>query len=157
MTSLAVSIKPTTTLVSPSTRTRLLDDAPQTGTSKGLVIFKEFSAPPKPLAVPGAIDIDDLVAEFESQSTENAEAIAQGRQWVAETFYADRPGIAQLRLHKGWSQAELAKRAETSQSYIARLELGQTDPQISTARKIAKTLGVSIEVFANALSPEDEE
>ena len=155
MKSQAVSLKPTKTLGSPSTR--LLDNAPQTGTSKGMVIFKEFSAPPKPLSVPGAIDIDDLVAEFESQSTENAEAISQGRQWVAETFYAERPSIAQLRLHKGWSQAELAKRAETSQPYIARLELGQTDPQISTARKIAKTLGVSIEVFANALSPEDEE
>lgn len=84
MKSHAVSVKPTTTLVSPSIS--LVQDVPQTGTSKGQVIFKEFSAPPKPMAVPGAIDIDDLVAELESQSPENAEAIAHGRQWVAETF-----------------------------------------------------------------------
>lgn len=154
MNSHAVSIEPTTTLASPSTR--LVEGSPQTGTRKGQVIFKEFSVPPKPLSVPGAIDIDDLVAEFENQSPANAEAIAKGRQWVAKTFYPDRTNIAQLRLQRGWSQAELAKHAETSQSYIARLELGQTDPQISTARKIAKTLGVSIEVFANALASEEE-
>lgn len=154
MKSLAVSKMPTTSLGSPSTR--LVKDVPQTSTTKGQVIFREFSAPPKPLAVPGAIDIDDLVAELESQSPENAKAIAHGRQWVAETFYADRPSIARLRLKSGWSQSELAKRAETSQSYIARLELGQIDPQMSTARKIAGALGVSIEVFAQALVAEVE-
>lgn len=120
------------------------------------MIFAEFAVTPKPLAVPGAIDIDDLVAKFEAQSPENVEAIAQGRQWVAEMFYADRPSIAQLRLQKGWSQAELAKRAETSQSYIARLEQGKIDPQMSTARKIAAVLDVSIEVFAQALATEVE-
>lgn len=153
MKSHAVSIKPTTTLASPSIS--LVQDVPQTGTSKGQVIFKEFSAPTKLMAVPGAIDIDDLVAELESQSPENAEALAQGRQWVAETFYADQPSVAQLRLQKGWSQAELARRASTSQSYIARLEQGRTDPQISTVRKIAAALGVSIEVLANALGSEE--
>lgn len=152
MTSLAVSVKPTTTLGLPSIR--LVKNEPQTSTSKGQVIFKEFSPPQKSLSVPGAIDIDDLVAELESQSPENAEAIAQGRQWVAKTFYADQPSIAQLRLKNGWSQAELARRAETSQSYIARLEQGKIDPQMSTARKIADTLGVSIEIFAQALATE---
>ncbi len=154
MKSHTVFVKPTTTLVSPSIS--LVQDVPQTGTSKGQVIFKEFSAPPKPMNVLNAIDIDDLVAELESQSPENTEAIAQGRQWVAETFYADQPSIAQLRLQKGWSQAELARRVSTSQSYIARLELGRTDPQISTVRKIATAFGVSIEVLVNALGSEDE-
>lgn len=127
-----------------------------TGTARANVIFAEFSVRPKPLAVPGAIDIDDLVAEIESQSPENAKALAKGREWVAKTFYVGRPGIAQLRLQKGWSQAELAKRAETSQSYIARLEQGKIDPQMSTARKIANALAVSIELFAQALSTEPE-
>ena len=152
MTSLNVSVKPITNLASPSTKLVAVSD--QTCTRQGQIIFKEFSLPFKPLTVPGAVDIDDLVAAFEGQSAGNAEAIAQGRQWVAETFYADRPSVAQLRLKKGWSQAELARRAQTSQSYIARLELGQTDPQIRTARKIAKVLGVSIEVFADAHAPE---
>lgn len=131
-------------------------EPPQTGTVKANVIFAEFAIPPKPQAVPGAIDIDDLVAELESKSSENAKAVARGRQWVADTFYADRPGVARLRLKNGWSQAELAKRAETSQSYIARLEQGKIDPQMSTARKLAEALGVSIEVFAQALVAEVE-
>ncbi len=152
MRSLAVSTKPTTTLDSPSIR--LVKDEPQTSTNKCQVIFKDFSPPQKALSVHSAIDIDDLVAELESQSPENAVAIAQGRQWVAETFYADQPSVAQLRLKNGWSQAELARRAETSQSYIARLEQGKIDPQMSTARKIADTLGVSIGIFAQALATE---
>lgn len=156
MKSHAASVKPMTTLDSPSIKLVTVNDLPQTGTTKGQVIYREFSAPPKPLAVPGAIDIDDLVAELESQSLENAEAIAEGRQWVAETFYADRPSVAQLRLKKGWSQAKLAKLAETSQSYVARLEQGKIDPQMSTARKIADVLGVSIETFAQALTTEAE-
>lgn len=154
MKSQAVSVKPTTTLVSPSTR--LVEQCPQTGTAKGQVIFAEFAIAPKPLAVPGSVDIDDLIAEFEGQSPKNAEAIAQGRQWVAKTFYADHPSIAQLRLQKGWSQTELAKRAETSQSYIARLEQGKIDPQMSTASKIAAALAVTIEVFAQALATDVE-
>ena len=150
MKSQAASLKPTTT--SASLSTRLVESSPQTGTTKCKVLYKEFSVPPRPSAVPGAIDIDALVAEIEGQSQENAKAIARGREWVAETFYADRPNVAQLRLKKGWSQAELARRAKTSQPYIARLEQGRTDPQISTAQKIAKALGVSIDVFAQALS-----
>lgn len=120
------------------------------------MIFAEFSVPPKPMAVPGAIDIDELVVEFENQSPENTEAIALGRQWVADTFYTDRPSIAQLRLKKGWSQAQLARHAQTSQPYIARLEQGRVDPQMSTAQRLAKALGVSIETFALALSIEVE-
>lgn len=109
-----------------------------------------------PQIMADAINIDDLVSGFERESPENAVAMAQGRQWVAETFYADRPSLAQLRLKQGWSQADLAKRAETSQSYIARLEQGKIDPQMSTARKIANALTVSIEAFAQALSIGDE-
>lgn len=153
MQSHAVFVEPTATSVSPSIS--LVRDVPQTGTGEAQVIFKEFSASPKPMAVPGAIDIDDLVAELESQSPENAEAIAHGRQWVAENFYTDQLSVAKLRLQKGWSQAELARRASTSQSYIARLEQGRIDPQISTAQKIAAALEVSIEVLANALSSKE--
>lgn len=131
-------------------------DEKQTGTAEGRVFYAEFSVPPRLLAVAGAVDIDDLVAEFEAESADNADAIAQGRQWVAENFYTDRLSLAQLRLQKGWSQAELARQAETSQPYIARLEQGRVDPQISTARKLARALGVSIETLVNALAPEVE-
>ena len=57
--------------------TKVIEDKP-TSTAKSNVLYKEFSIPPKPLTLPGAIDIDDLVAELE-QSPVNAKAIAQGR------------------------------------------------------------------------------
>ena len=154
MKSQTASVKPTKTLESLSTK---VCDVQPTSTALSRVIFVEFPAPAKPTLLPGAIDIDDLVAEFE-QTSDAAEAIAKGRQWVAKSFYSSQPSsIALLRLKKGWSQAELAKRASTSQSYIARLELGNVDPQVSTVRKLAKVLDVPVDTVMQAISPEEEE
>ncbi|MCR4303838.1 MAG: helix-turn-helix transcriptional regulator [Gallionella sp.] len=153
MKSQAASLKPTKTLESLSTK---VFDVQPTSTAPCRVIFAEFPVPAKPPLLPGAIDIDDLVAEFE-QTSDAAEAIAKGRQWVAKSFYSNQPSsIALLRLQKGWSQAELAKRASTSQSYIARLELGNVDPQVSTVKKLAKALDVPVGTVVLAISPEDE-
>ncbi len=136
-----------------SQSTRVVEERP-TGTNAGRVIYAEFTVSPKPSALSDSIDIDDLVAELE-QSTENAKAIAHGRQWVADSFYADRTSVARLRLQKGWSQAELARQASTSQPYIARLERGQVDPQISTVKKLARALDVPLTAIVDAILPED--
>lgn len=152
MTSQNASLKPTVTSASPSIS--VVADQRPTGTNTGRVIYMDLSSPERKIQVEGAIDIDDLVAELESLSPGNAKAIAEGRGWVADNFYSDKQGVAYFRLKMGWSQAELARRAETSQPYIARLELGKVDPQISTARKIAKVLGISIETFVDAMDSE---
>lgn len=136
-----------------SQSTKFVEERP-TGTTASRVIYAEFSVSPKLPTLSGSMDIDDLVAELE-KNAENAKAIAQGRQWVANSFYADRISVASLRLQKGWSQAELARRANTSQPYIARLELGRVDPQISTAKKLARALGVRLTTVVEAISPED--
>ena len=102
---------------------------------------------------PGAVNIDDLLAEFEA-SPKGAKAVAKGRQWVAKTFYGDRMSLAALRLQHGWSQAHLARQVGTSQSYIGRLETGGIDPQLSTVRKIAMALGVPVTALVDALTPE---
>lgn len=130
--------------------TRQVEELP-TGTVEDRVIYAEFAVPPKPSAMTGAVDIDDLVTELE-RVPENAEAIARGRRWVADTFYPGSASVAALRLQNGWSQAELARRAETSQSYIARLERGQVDPQVSTVRKIARALGVPVAALVEAIA-----
>ena len=104
---------------------------------------------------PGAVDIDDLLAEFEA-TPKGAKAVAKGRQWVAKTFYGDGTSLAALRLQHGWSQAELARQVGTSQSYIGRLETGLVDPQLSTMRKIALALGVPIIALVAALSLETQ-
>ncbi len=141
--------RPTWTLALPVTKVG--DMAASVGaTSAPMFFYAEVKPRAKP-AMPVSVDIDDLVAEFQSKSTANAKEMSKGRQWVAETFYKDRPNLAQLRLKKGWSQLELAKQASTSQSYVARLERGKIDPQFSTVRKIAEALEVPIEVLAQAL------
>ena len=136
--------------------TRVFADLP-TSTSSAIVIYASFEATPVRRAIEGSVDIDELVAEFE-QSPIDAKAIAKGRQWVAKTFYDGiTPSIAQLRLKKGWSQAELARRMGTSQPHIARLELGKVDPQISTVKKLAGTLGITVADMVHAISPEHEQ
>lgn len=154
MKSQTASLKPTDILE--LLPTKVFEEQP-TSTAPCNVIYAEFPVPAKPPKIPDAIDIDDLVAELE-QSNEAAQAIAKGRQWVAKSFYNSQPSsIALLRLQKGWSQAELAKRASTSQSYIARIELGNVDPQVSTVKKLARALGVPVAAVMEAISPEDKQ
>lgn len=50
--------------------------------------------------------------------------------------------IRLLRRRKGWTQRELAQRAGVTQTTIVRLERGDTEPVISTIRKVAEALGV---------------
>ncbi len=52
--------------------------------------------------------------------------------------------LKQLRSEKGWTQRQLATKAKLSLGYIARLETGHYDPQLSTLRKLAKALGVAV-------------
>ena len=72
---------------------------------------------------------------------------------MADSYYASQPRLLSwYRLHKGWSQKELAGRMGTSQSYIARLEAGNVDPQVSTLQRLAAVLEVSPALLLDALS-----
>jgi transcriptional regulator with XRE-family HTH domain len=55
--------------------------------------------------------------------------------------------IQTCRTKRRLSQAELARRAECSVSYISMLENSQRDPTISTVNKIAQALGVPVEIL----------
>jgi len=52
--------------------------------------------------------------------------------------------LKDLRDKKKLTQLMLAKKSGFTLSYIGRLETGHYDPQLSTLRKLAKVLGVSI-------------
>lgn len=52
--------------------------------------------------------------------------------------------IAEARLAKGWTQAELAKRIGTTQQQIARYESGENDVKSSVIVKLSEALGVTI-------------
>lgn len=52
--------------------------------------------------------------------------------------------IKEWRAKRGLSQRDLADVSGVSREYIARLELGQHDPTLSTLEKLAKALKVSV-------------
>ena len=51
--------------------------------------------------------------------------------------------LAELRKRRGWSQAELGRRAGVNSSVVSRAERGETDLSLSTLEKLAKALGVN--------------
>jgi transcriptional regulator with XRE-family HTH domain len=61
--------------------------------------------------------------------------------------------VRRLRRARGWSQEELATRAHTSQAAIARLELGDVDPKVSTLERLSTALGADLVISLRAPEP----
>lgn len=59
--------------------------------------------------------------------------------------------LRMARLERGLSQAEVAHRAETSQSQIARIESGRQDPGLRTWERVFRTVGLEL---TTTLTPE---
>jgi transcriptional regulator with XRE-family HTH domain len=64
--------------------------------------------------------------------------------------------ITQERRRRGWSQAELARRAKLDQSLLSKFESGWQRPYPCQLRRLARALGVPRE-FAARLSEEVKE
>ncbi len=60
--------------------------------------------------------------------------------------------VKAARSRAGISQAELARRAKTSQPSIARLEKGQVSPTVISLDRIAKALGAELVIDFEPLS-----
>lgn len=54
--------------------------------------------------------------------------------------------IMDARLKKGMTQAEIARRAGTTQSAIARFESGRTNPTLDFASRVLRAVGARLEV-----------
>jgi transcriptional regulator with XRE-family HTH domain len=52
--------------------------------------------------------------------------------------------IKEWRAKRGLSQRDLAEASGVSREYIARIELGQHDPTVSTLEKLAEALKVKV-------------
>jgi transcriptional regulator with XRE-family HTH domain len=52
--------------------------------------------------------------------------------------------LKRLREERGLTQDRLAKRSGVSHGYLARLEIGMHDPSLSTLKKLAKALKVTV-------------
>jgi transcriptional regulator with XRE-family HTH domain len=58
--------------------------------------------------------------------------------------------LAKLREARGWSQQELADRSGVPYTAIYKVERGvHQEPRVSVAAKLARSLGVSLDVLAN--------
>lgn len=125
------------------------------GAPRGVVIVREFNAA-RALPVAGAVALDEIVQKYEADP-KRRDAIARARKSLAQVVYADRQDtLCALRLKAGLSQASLADRAKTSQSHIARIEAGQTDPTTDVICRIARALGADEAVTFRAVRAQQE-
>ncbi len=52
--------------------------------------------------------------------------------------------LAELRAKQNLSQRALAERAKMSQTYLSNVETGKADPSLSTLKRLAHALGVTV-------------
>ncbi|SDM48903.1 helix-turn-helix transcriptional regulator [Halarsenatibacter silvermanii] len=84
--------------------------------------------------------------------SEAIDVLVEERPELREVFegedpvYELRKKILELRLEKGYSQEELAKKAGTKQAVISRIENGESEPRIDTVIRIAKALDKKIKI-----------
>lgn len=105
-----------------------------------------------PVAAPNVVedkfdDFAELARELAADAAA-AEAVAAGRQWVAEKF--GNGDLASLRLAAGLSQSQLAAACGIEQPHVSRYESGKTEPLMSICSRLASALGVSMEEFEQA-------
>jgi transcriptional regulator with XRE-family HTH domain len=80
------------------------------------------------------MDLEEYRRELEN----DAEYLAAEEKLKPLLDLADQ--ILRLRLKKGWSQAELARRVGTRQANISRLESGTSNPTAAFIHKVARAL-----------------
>lgn len=128
----------TATLQEESSQTGALSSPVAGGSCE--IIYREFGVA-RPLPLPGTTSLSSLLTEFEGEPEMSAH-LAEARRNLAVEMYADEPEtLSAMRLTAGLSQAQLAARAGTTQSYIARIEHGQVDPGTGMITRISEALG----------------
>ncbi len=61
--------------------------------------------------------------------------------------------VLRLRMERGWTQAELAKRVGTKQANISRLENGLANPTFKFLQKLSEVFGVELTISLGPLQP----
>lgn len=64
--------------------------------------------------------------------------------------------IASARKAQGLKQSELAARAGLAQSLVSMIETGATAPRLETLRRLARALGMDVEITLVPCVPTDE-
>jgi len=127
------------------TTATLQDESLRTGSPSSpsslpsLVIVRQFDAA-RPQPLPGTVSLDELLDSF-ANDTQLQEALSEARKSFAKQVYTNEVSLSALRMQTGLSQAQLASRMGTTQSYIARIEGGTTDPGTDNIARLAEALG----------------
>lgn len=114
------------------------------------IAFQSSARPSDPKRLPGK-SLREVLTKGAAQDRQGL--LAKARKELAEVQRAAgvRRGLKQYRLIAGMSQAQLAARLGTSQSYVARLEKGTiANPKLDRLNQISKILNVSVENLSRA-------
>jgi DNA-binding XRE family transcriptional regulator len=117
------------------------------------VIIRQFDMPPPPTLI-GGVPASDFARSLEQRFGIERE-FKRARKKLAGRLHRGRP-LRRLRLRAGLSQTELAELAKTTQTYIARLEKGSSDPGTDMLVRLANALSVRpTTVFRAVLAQRD--
>ena len=118
------------------------------------VFFVSGSEEPISDPVSCGTSIHDRIERLE-KTPRRAQALTRARKRLGELLSAEQhegSTPAALRLRAGLSQKQLAELLGTQQSNVSRMERIPGDPQLTTLRKWAHALGVSIDELTASIA-----
>lgn len=97
----------------------------------------------EPASKSKSVDLNNFLTELCAEDPRLEATISEGTKWVADAFYADQPdSFKKARMKAGLTQAQLAQKSNTSQSYIAKLERGEISAGMDVVGRVAKALSL---------------
>lgn len=90
--------------------------------------------------------------DYRKELQQNAEYLEAEKELKPLLDLAD--DILGLRLEKGWSQSELARRVGTKQANISKIESGLANPTIRFIQKVADALNMELVIQFRKKAPE---
>lgn len=118
--------------------------------TQGNVVYLFSNTSMKEALPKGCISADDLLNGL-INTKEDAKLVTKSRKQIAKVFYSDEKSLPALRMRMGLSQRGLAHKAQTTQSYIAKIESGNADPGRQMMLKLCTALKVDMNELNEAL------
>jgi DNA-binding XRE family transcriptional regulator len=100
----------------------------------------------------GVVGISDMISLFESEVDDGKNLLVSARKELSEHLYKNNLSLSALRMKSGMSQRDLAKKIDSTQSHIARIESGRNDPGRKIMDRICKELDIDMNTLNKALS-----
>lgn len=97
-------------------------------------------------------DVDSFIEELLAKDRTLAHDLSEGRKWAADVLYDGQPeSLKTLRLHAGYSQAQLADKIGMKQPNICEFEAGKRKPSADTLMRLADALGTTADVLLKSM------